>query len=111
MEKKFTNSFNFEGFQTPEQKRRNFDQKIYMFPPHFNLLRQELETHWPVFFNRVNPEFDPPMSAAFAMAMAGPTFISMMNEAFNCHENLDTEKVDEICERYLLAARKMRGAA
>lgn len=84
------------------RKQDNFDQKIYWFPPHYNLLRQELSSGaWENLWALV----------AYRMAYVAEEFVEYMNAATDLNLVLDSEAVDWTCEQYLLALRKMRGAA
>jgi len=89
--------------------KKNFDQKIYLFPEEFNALRRELEQYWPAFFTSVNPEFG--YSPAWAMVHNGPQFIGLMNGALDMDLQLDTENIAGICKAYLNKMRAMRGVS
>lgn len=78
---------------------KSFDQKIYLFPPSYNALRQELNDHWPTLWQHVQ----------WAMAFAAGLFIERMNDALDLNVQLDSGKVDAICATYLQALRKKRG--
>jgi hypothetical protein len=88
-------------------KKKNFDEKIYMFPESFNALRKELTDHWPVFFSSVKPGQE--MSVAYAMVYDAPTFIGMMNDALDMQVQMDSDNVSEICHTFLNGLRKLRG--
>lgn len=90
-------------------KLKNFDQKIYLFPPSYNALREELETWYPTFFTTVNPEVG--CSPAWAMVYDAAQFIGLCNGAFDLAIQMDSENVDGICKEILNAARKLRGVA
>lgn len=93
----------------PLAKKKNFDQKLYFFPPEFSALREELEQHYPVFFTRVNPETG--MAPANAMVFDAPQFIGLMNGALDLDMQLDTENVAGICKIFLNKLRIMRGVS
>lgn len=90
-------------------KRRSFDQKVYLFPESFNALRRELQENYKNFFESVNPEVG--VSPAWAMVHDAAQFIGLMNGAFDCVEQMDSENVDGICKVFLNAARKKRGVS
>lgn len=78
---------------------KNFDEKIYMFPESYNMLRQELYEHWPNLWRVVG----------WPMAFAANVFVENMNEALDLRVVLDSSKVDAICTEYLQALWKKRG--
>lgn len=82
-------------------KHLNFDQKIYWFPPHFNLLRQELFENWKTLWALVG----------WAMAFRAEMFIEYMNDALDMGLALDSDSVDWTCEQYLIELRRRRFAA
>jgi hypothetical protein len=84
---------------TIEQKQRNFDQKIYMFPDSFNALRAEIHDHWPTLWALVS----------WRMANNAPEFVDVMNDALDLNVIFDTEQVGAICDTFLTALRKKRG--
>ena len=90
-------------------RKKNFDQKIYLFPPEFNALREELETNYPVFFTSVNPELG--YSPAWAMIHNAPNFIGMLNGACDTDVQLDTENVSGTCKIFLNRLRALRGVS
>jgi hypothetical protein len=87
--------------------KKNFDQKIYLLPPSFNALRQELHENWRTLFYGYNDVFK--TTAAWAMAFDAAAFIAMMNLALDMQEQLDTDNVDAICHAFLNALRNKRG--
>ena len=88
-------------------KKKNFDQKIYLFPESFNALRRELYEHWPTFFMQVNPETR--TSLAYDMANNAPQFVGVMNEALDLAVQMDSDNIDAICKEFLDALRGKRG--
>jgi hypothetical protein len=88
-------------------KKKNFDQKIYMFPESFNALRRELFEHWPVLFMQVNPETG--TSLAHDMVNNAAQFIGTLNGALGLNMQLDTDNVDTICKVFLDELRVFRG--
>lgn len=82
----------------PEHKK-NFDQKIYMFPESYNQLRKELVENWPTLW----------LGVGWYMAFKAEDFVSIMNDALEMRIQFDTEKVGWICEQFLTALRKKRG--
>lgn len=81
-------------------KTLNFDQKIYMFPPHYNWLRTELVEHWQ---DTLWP------LVAWRMAYKAEEFAEYMNAATGLAIAVDSDAVDWSCEQWLKALRKMRG--
>lgn len=79
--------------------KKNFDQKIYMFPESYNALRKELYEQWPEIWQLVG----------WVMGNNGPEFVSRMNEGLQMNLQFDTNKVDSICKTYLNRLRKQRG--
>lgn len=90
-----------------DAKKKNFDQKIYLFPQSFNALRRFMEENYPVFFNTVNP--DTGVSTAYCMVNDAPQFIGLMNGAFDLAEQMDSDDIEGICKRFLDAARIKKG--
>ena len=88
-------------------KKKNFDQKIYMFPESFNALRKELYERWPTFFMTVNPETG--TSLAHDMVNNAAQFIGTMNGALDLHVQFDSDNIDGICKEFLDALRVKRG--
>lgn len=88
-------------------KKKNFDEKIYMFPESFNALRREMEGYWPTLFNQVPPGLE--TSIAYDMVFDAPQFVARMNGALDLQLQADSENVDGICKAYLNALRKLRG--
>lgn len=76
----------------------NFDQKIYMFPESYNVLRAELYNNWPELWKL----------AGWAMAHDSPRFIEVMNAGLDLEVVLDSSRVDSICTEYLQALWKKR---
>lgn len=79
--------------------KKNFDQKIYMFPESYNALRKELYEEWPEIWQLVG----------WVMGNNGPEFVSRMNAGLQMNLQFDTNKVDSICKTYLNRLRKQRG--
>jgi hypothetical protein len=92
-----------------EAKKKNFDQKIYLFPPEYNALRRELEDHWPNLFNSVDPSTG--TSLAWDMVFSAENFIGKMNGALDLAEQYDTGNVAGICKSFLNALRVKRGVS
>jgi hypothetical protein len=88
-------------------KKKNFDQKIYMFPESFNALRRELVDYWPMFFMQVNPETG--TSLAHDMVHNAPQFIGTMNGALDLTVQMDSDNIAAICSTFLDALRVKRG--
>lgn len=88
-------------------KKKNFDQKIYLFPESFNALRRELHDHWPVFFTQVNPYTG--KSLAWNMVNDALQFIADMNDALDLHVQMDSDNIDAICKTFLDELRVKRG--
>lgn len=82
-------------------EKRNFDQKIYMFPESYNALRRELVEHWPEIWPLVG----------WYMGNNGPQFVEAMNAGLQVKLQFDTNKVDSICKTYLNILRKQRGVS
>jgi len=81
--------------------KRNFDEKIFMFPESYNALRKELHDNWPNLWALVG----------WRMAHRAEEFVEYMNDALDLAVVFDTEAVDFICTTYLNALKKKRGAA
>jgi hypothetical protein len=88
-------------------KRKNFDQKIYMFPESFNALRKELFEHWPTLFMQVNPETG--TSLAHDMVNNAVQFVGTMNGALDLTVQMDSDNIDAICRTFLDELRVKRG--
>lgn len=88
-------------------KDKNFDQKIYLFPPSFNALRKELHENWPTLFYGTPTQAG--TTVAHAMAFDGPHFVAALNEALDMDVQFDTDNVSGICHTFLNALRKKRG--
>ena len=80
-------------------EKKNFDEKIYMFPESFNALRVELLNYWPSLWQVVG----------WVMANNAQEFVIRMNDALSMNLQFDTAKVDAICKQYLNRLRKERG--
>ncbi len=91
----------------PADPRANFDQKIYLFPPSYNALRQELEENWPTFFYGVPDGFA--ISPAWAMVYDAPQFVGFCNGALDMTVQFDSANVEGICKKFLNGFRKLRG--
>lgn len=87
--------------------KKNFDQKIYLFPDSYNALRKELYTNYPILFQTVNPETG--VSLAYCMVYDAPQFIAVLNGALDMVIQVDTDNVDYICKKFLNALRVKRG--
>jgi hypothetical protein len=81
------------------KSRKNFDEKIMMFPESYNALRRELYEQWPELWPLVG----------WAMAHKSEEFVTMMNAGLQVRVQFDSAKVDEICQIYLDLLRKKRG--
>lgn len=79
--------------------KKNFDEKIYMFPDSYNALRSELNDHWPTLWAGVQ----------WRMAYKAEEFVEVMNDALDIAVVFDTEAVDFICKTYLKALQAKRG--
>lgn len=88
-------------------KNANFDKKIYLFPPEFHALREELEGHWREFFHTVNPLSG--TSPAHCMVFDAAQFIGYCNGMTGLTVQLDTGDVAGTCKKFLNAFRKLRG--
>lgn len=87
--------------------KKNFDQKVYMFPASFNALRVELENYWPTLWNTVEPETG--TTLGWDMAFDAPTFVRKMNTALQLDVQMDSDNVSEICDIFWQALRNLRG--
>lgn len=81
------------------ESKKNFDQKIYMFPESFNALRRELFENWPTLWALVG----------WRMAHRAEEFCDFMNGALDLNLVVNSQTVDYICKQYLNALRKKRG--
>jgi hypothetical protein len=79
--------------------KKNFDQKIYMFPESYNALRREIFENWPNLW----------VAVSWAMANRAEYFVEQMNDALDLKLQFDTGKVASICHTYLNALRNKRG--
>lgn len=82
---------------------KNFDQKIYMFPPAFNALREELYKNWPTLWALVS----------YRMAYLPEEFAQMMNDATSLRVVFDSGAVNWMCNKWLyrLIEMRMKGTA
>jgi len=80
---------------------KNFDQKIYMFPPAYNALRKELFENWPALWALVG----------WYMANRPEEFCSIMNGATDLRVIFDSGAVNWMCEKWLNKLISMRMAA
>ncbi len=80
---------------------KNFDQKIYMFPPAFNALRKELFENWPALW----------ALAGYRMANMPEEFCALMNDATDLRVIFDSGAVNWMCDKWLnqLIRMRMRG--
>jgi hypothetical protein len=90
-------------------KKKEFSDKVYLFPESFNALRRELNDQWPALFNTVNPISG--RSLAWCMVFDAPEFIAGLNGALDMMVQYDTEDVDGICKQFLDALRQKRGVS
>lgn len=81
--------------------KKNFDQKIYWFPPHYNELRRELHDNWKNLW----------ALTSYRMAFMPEEFCALMNDATDLKVMFDSDAVDFMCEHWLNRLRQMRGAA
>lgn len=86
-------------YSAAEAAKKNFDQKIYMFPESYNALRSELHQHWPILWAIVQ----------YQMAYRADEFVEFMNQACDVKLVLDSDNVDFICSTYLRKLKQMRG--
>lgn len=82
-------------------ERKNFDEKIYMFPESYNALRRELYEEWPEIWPLVG----------WYMANNAQMFVNLMNEGTGLKLQFDTSKVESICLTYLNFLRNKRGVS
>lgn len=92
-----------------QEKQKEFNQKIYLFPESFNALRRELEDNWREWFTAIQPEFG--MSPAYAMVFNAPQFVGMCNGATDEVVQFDSDAVEATCKTFLNAFRKKRGVS
>lgn len=92
---------------------KNFDQKIFMFPESYNLLRQELSVYW----NDPNKKpYWTDWNCGWAMAFSAEDFIEYMNSHLDgvfrviAATRDDEFAIDHICKLFLDELRKRRGA-
>ena len=81
-----------------QSNKKEFADKIYMFPPSYNALRKELTNHWPTLWQHVQ----------WTMAFSAGLFIERMNDALDLYVQMDSHRVDAICTEYLQALQKKR---
>lgn len=92
-----------------ESRKKNFQDKVYLFPASFNALRRELDENWKTLFTSVNPETG--LSLAYCMANDAPQFVGILNGALDLVVQFDSENVDGICKTFLDALRVKRGVS
>lgn len=80
-------------------EKKNFDQKIYMFPESYNALRKELVEEWPELW----------LILSWPMAFDAHQFVILMNDLCNTKIQFDSGKVDATCKFFLNQLRKRRG--
>lgn len=80
------------------EKTKNFDQKIYMFPPAFNALRKELNDNWPTLW----------AISSWYMANRPEEFCAIMNEATSLRIIFDSGAVNWMCDKWLDELIRMR---
>lgn len=83
------------------QNSKNFDQKVYMFPPAFNALRKELFENWPHLWQ----------ISSWYMANRPEEFCSQMNSATDLRIIFDSGAVNWMCDQWLNKLIAMRMAA
>lgn len=83
-----------------DEKTKNFDQKIYMFPPAYNALRRELVENWPTLW----------ALSSWYMAFRPEEFAAIMNDATDLRVIFDSGAVNWMCEKWLnaLVAKRMK---
>ena len=81
------------------KEKKNFDQKIYMFPESYNALRKELYENHPTLWQVVG----------YYMGHNGNLFVHAMNVVLDMNVQFDTDKVDAICKQFLDRLRQHRG--
>jgi hypothetical protein len=89
------------GFEGKAAEKKNFDEKIFMFPESYNALRRELSTFWPTLWQQVQ----------WKMANRAEEFVEDMNAACDVAVVFDTSAVDFISKTYLARLRTMRGVS
>lgn len=87
-----------EQHSLEDSNRKNFDQKIYMFPESFNALRKELSQNWPALWQKVG----------WLMGNNGPQFVEVMNQELDTKVQFDSGKVDAICQEFLFVLQFSR---
>lgn len=88
-------------------RQEHVTKKVYLFPPSYNALREELENNWQEFFVTINPLTK--TSPAWCMVYDAPQFVGYLNGFTGLAVQFDSESVDSICSTFLNALRKMRG--
>lgn len=89
--------YHYHDLSVPENLK-NFDQKIYLFPPAFNALRRELNDNWPVLW----------ALSSWYMAYRAEEFCAIMNDATDLRIIFDSGAVNWMCEQWLNKLIKMR---
>lgn len=82
------------------EKTKNFDQKIYMFPPAYNALRREIHDNWPTLWQL----------CSWYMANRPEEFCSIMNGATDLRVVFDSGAVNWMCDKWLAKLIEMRMA-
>lgn len=77
---------------------KNFDQKIYMFPPAYNALRKELVENWPTLW----------ALTSYRMAFMPEEFCAIMNDATSLRVIFDSGAVNWMCDKWLNELIRMR---
>lgn len=82
------------------EKTKNFDQKVFMFPPAFNALRAELHNNWPVLWQL----------CSYRMAYMPEEFAQIMNDATDLRVVFDSGAINWMCEKWLnaLISKRMK---
>lgn len=80
------------------EKTKNFDQKIYMFPPAYNALRKELNENWPALW----------AVSSWYMANRPEEFCGIMNGATELRIIFDSGAVNWMCDKWLNQLIRMR---
>lgn len=83
------------------EKTKNFDQKVYMFPPAYNALRKELYENWPTLWPVVS----------WYMVHRPEEFCGLMNGATDLRVVFDSGAVNWMCDKWLAKLVAMRMAA
>lgn len=80
------------------EKTKNFDQKIYLFPPAYNALRRELHDNWPTLWQ----------ISSWYMANRPEEFCAIMNEATSLRVIFDSGAVNWMCDQWLNQLIRLR---